>query len=87
MSIILKGIDLPKQRTQIIIYPNGFMFCADKDGVYVPNTQAIQIDRPHGRLIDADTLKRELSVIADRPIRSGMYIIKEAPTILEAEDE
>lgn len=77
MSIILKGIDIPKQRTQIIIYPNGFMFCADKDGVYVPNTQAVQIDRPHGRLIDADKVFTYDKIAEDQ--------LKEVPTILEAE--
>ena len=39
--------------------------------------------RPDCPLVEIPT--QELSVTADRPIRSGRYIITTAPTILEAE--
>lgn len=92
MSIIIKGLNMPE----------GCYDCEgellDKRCPYVdeyyfhkkdrhPNCPLIEIPEGHGRLIDANRLIRELSVIADRPIRSGMYIIREAPTILEAEGE
>ena len=40
----------------------------------------------HGRLIDADAVIRELSVVSSRPIKSLMYIIKLAPIIIERDD-
>ena len=86
MSIIIKGMDMPKKDTgcRIIILYDGQV--AMDNGTFITEYQAIEIPTPHGRLIECDRLIRELSVIADRPIRSGMYIIKEAPTILEAEE-
>ena len=82
MSILIKGIDMPSKPTQIKIYPNGIIFCADEDGVYVPKAKAIQIDRPHGRLIDRDDI-----YISRWDIDSDLAEqIQNAPTILEAEE-
>lgn len=72
MSIIVEGIDLPKNKdeyTIIRIYGNGRTW-ADKTLV----GQAIQIDRPHGRLIDAD-----------KYLYYGDLV--DEPTILESEED
>ena len=51
---------------------------------YVKN--GTPLPKGHGRLIDADAVMRELSVVSSRPIKSLMYIIKLAPIIIDAEE-
>ena len=86
MSIILKGIDLPSKPTQIRIYPNGIIFCANNDGMYVPKYQAIQIPTDHGRLIDGDELKANYTEDDDVYTPWLRKDIDNAPTILESEE-
>ena len=68
MSIILKGIDLPKEKEalgskwRVVIHlaidSNGLVTEQDSYGEWLPtNIEAIQIPKGHGRLIDADLLK------------------------------
>ena len=87
MSIILKGIDLPKDNWL--------------DNIEVDRKDIIEIPTPHGRLIDADKLKMECYRAMDELVESttmiisaealsllcGFTMIGEAPTILEAEEE
>ncbi len=96
MSIILKGIDIPKNNEYIPmrIYGNGHIWI---NGAY--KGVAIQIPTPHGRLIDADALETVFKDMAKcewnqkaSPI-SWAYAfedtideIYDAPTILEAEE-
>lgn len=79
MSLILKGIDLPSKPTQIKIYPNGIIFCANEDGIYVPKYQAIQIPNPHGDIID----RNQVFTYSHRDVQN----LEEVPVILEAEHE
>lgn len=76
MSLILKGIDLPKGTDGLSITFHS------QDGVtethILDATQAIQIPKPHGRLIDAD--KVFCYNFWDE------QNIDNAPTILEAEE-
>ena len=87
MSLILKGIDMPEpikdQYTHLELYvrSDGVVFDDDLEEV----GQAIQIDRPHGRLIDADKLKEAIRT----DIMGGLNyerFINNAHTILEAEE-
>jgi hypothetical protein len=43
------------------------------------------LPKGHGRLIDADDLIQELSVVSSRPVKSQLYILREAQTIIEAD--
>ena len=43
------------------------------------------LPKGHGDLIDKNELIKELSVVSHRPVKSQMYIIKQAPTIIEAD--
>ena len=89
MSILIKGIDMPKDGEEITIE-------ISKDGLRVYSThlkeadvEAIQIPTPHGRLIDKDEL---LSHIKKDPLFSLVEqygisgVIESRPTILEAEE-
>ena len=86
MSIILEGIDLPKNKDEymvIRIYGNGRTW-ENKTLVGL----ATQIPTPHGRLIDKDELlshikKDPLFSLVERYGTSG--VIKSRPTILEEE--
>ena len=91
MSLILQGIDLPKDGKTITvdIDSNGVAWVSNK-GEWDKH-QAIQIPKGHGRLIDE---KEILSPVLCRPksLRlnsSAQYnivtLIDEAPTILEEE--
>ena len=77
MSIILKGIDLPKEKEIIMkIRPNGCVVGEDELSTFA--TKAIQIPKGHGRIIDASTVFTYSA--ADEKL------LAEAPTILEAEE-
>ena len=47
MSILIKGIDLPKDVDELRLIINGM-------SIAIEPTEAIQIDRPHGRIVDLD---------------------------------
>ena len=101
MSTILKGIDLPKtgERVYAEIRPSGeveyIAVTYDKDytrSAKVERTNAIQIPKGHGRLIDGDKLKLARHDIYVEEINYRLRCIHienidEAPTILEAEEE
>lgn len=79
MSIILKGIDLPKTNEirMVAINSNGKVFFNTvKDGTpdKTKKSQAIQIPKGHGRLIDAN-----------KYLYYGDLV--DEPTILEAEED
>lgn len=61
MSIILKGIDLPKEgeKHRITIYDNGNTYITTSNVLYETDrkdVEAIQIPKGHGRLIDGEKL-------------------------------
>ena len=75
MSIILKGIDLPKDIDELRLILNGM-------SIAIEPTKAIQIPTPHGRLIDRDEI-----YIGRWDIDTDLAEqIHNAPTILEAEE-
>ena len=91
MSLILKGIDLPKEGEilglRIRADRTAFSILRDAKTEVVlklNDTEAIQIPTPHGRLIDADVIKNELGV-SDEDIYVS-EILTDAPTIIEAEE-
>lgn len=88
MSIILKGINLPKDNKplNLEIYSDGHIWINWGPEYERKNNVAIQIDRPHGRLTDVDKLKEAIRT----DIMGGLnyeHFMNNAPTILEAEGE
>lgn len=84
MSIIYKGLNPKHHYGLCILTINGELITANGK-----HFQAIQIDRPHGRLIDASELIKSYM----RGTKTGIDdfydtidIIDNAPTILEAEE-
>lgn len=91
MSIILKGIDMPKEvngtklTLELYVRSDGVVFDDDFEEV----GRAIQIPKDHGRLIDGDALELEKEVeLADdwKTAHEIANCVKYAPTILEAEE-
>lgn len=96
MSMILKGIDLPKKDKSLYIRIFNeeieIVHMLDAYEVEHTNAQAIQIPKGHGRLIDGDYAKYNLENYSDLPTKYlHMDLVREAiedaPTILEAEED
>lgn len=84
MSVLIKGTELPKDHVRVLVlHPDGRAI--DEWG----NTYQASLLPPHGRLIDADELFKEME-------RKGWFdnadrdkvedLVLAAPTILEAEE-
>ncbi len=54
MSLILRGVNLPEDKTIIIHYANKY---GEMETVFVDKSDIIQIPFPHGRIIDIGTYK------------------------------
>ena len=99
MSLIIKGIDMPEKENQMYmmeLYADGHCSVAKiEDGecyeLTIPSeTEAIQIPKDHGRLIDADELVNHLrkDPLFDLVERYGISgVIESRPTILDKERE
>ena len=88
MSILIKGIDMPKDggHLHLVVFSNGAVMGYDKNKVC-----AVDVKAPHGRLIDADVLMDEGMDIYHmdyfRGTMSGYskQMIDCTPTVLESE--
>ena len=91
MSLILKGIDIPKKGTiKLEIEPNGTVWAEGKDWQSYTES-AIQIPKGHGKVIDGGWVKYNLENYSDLPTKYlHMDLVREAiedaPTILESEE-
>lgn len=90
MSIILKGIDMPKcSNEDIMVVIRRDKAEAWQTGYKERTVEAIQIPTPHGRLMDKDELlshlkKDPLFSLVEQYGISG--VIESRPAILEAEE-
>jgi len=96
MSILIKGLNMPKASNEdciAVIRSNGKVEVW-QTGMKEFEAQAIQIERPHGRLIDADHLKKRALLLeyddlwdytSQGTIDFIEYINRE-PIVLEAEE-
>lgn len=86
MSVLIKGMDMPKDLTSITVIMHGLEWDYSQR-VYRDNI--VEIPTPHGRLIDEDELLSHLSKdpLFDLVERYGISgVIESRPTILEAEE-
>ena len=95
MSILIKGIDMPKEGEHIVtlIKSNGKCSYWKQETEYgicepMQTVEAIQIPTPHGRLIDGDEFKSWVDDWYDCTDIGNIVEswIDERPTILEAEE-
>ena len=90
MSVLIKGMDMPKEGGVVVIYKEDNSFYTTKagEGRRYP---LIHVS-PHGRLINADALKVKFTKTDANGInleldRYALKCIETAPTIIEAEEE
>ncbi len=90
MSFIIQGIDLPEKNEGLYFYTfNGkveIVHPLDACEVEHTGAQAIQIPKDHGRLGDLDYLYDRFKA-NNCPDENVYRLIREEPTILEAEGE
>lgn len=89
MSILVKGMKMPPNCYECPLNP---LWC---DGVCDQNDcPLVEIPTPHGRLIDADTMIKEIERWKDHPnqyIRNRnkdfIFYLNDAETVVESEDK
>ena len=92
MSILIKGMDMPKdtERVEIIFWHS----IGEKDEYILQHNmdvKAVEIPTPHGRLIDGDAVIcniKEIAEMHDNVLTDfeALALVRNAPTILEAEE-
>ena len=90
MSILIKGMDMPKEGEEIIIelskcHAAEIIPARFGGAVYGSTYPLVEVPTPHGRLIDADELEWVVPNIEDE-YEHCHRIIRDAPTIIEAEE-
>ncbi len=90
MSVLIKGIEMPKKDSVMLwILPNGIACVMDdSDRQY----KVIELP-PHGRLVDADELDKQMvseiasgiTILYDNLVEWISSYIDNAPTVIEAE--
>lgn len=97
MSIILKGIDMPKngEMHHINIYDNGNTYITTSNILYETDrkdVEAMQIPTPHGRIGDLDEIQSKAyeryfnNTISPYGLYEVNRAIENAPIILKAEE-
>lgn len=86
MSLILKGIDLPKKWDILTldIYSDGHGYASHEGEVDTMDVHAIQISKGHGRIIDEDEIYEQPH--CGECNDATLDAIDKAPAILEAEE-
>lgn len=89
MSILINGMDMPKEGGKIIITADGSIWVnawPTRGYMRVKNAKALPIP-PHGRLIDADTCEDYFyEHLSDAGMVGAKNAIDEMPTIIPAEE-
>lgn len=91
MSVLIKGMEMPKEQITAVINPNGLVEILSLDNVLLDEFYAVEL-KPHGRLIDADELAKDdwylNRYVSDS---NGSWIenmtLEYAPTIIPEEGE
>jgi hypothetical protein len=93
MGLYIAGLRMPKPGTytKFTVYGDGRVVL-HFGGKYVGD--AVEVKKPHGRLIDADAMIRELEKWSSYPVPyiqkrnlEFIHFLKEAETVVEAEGE
>lgn len=91
MSLLIKGIEMPKDRPQLLwVYPNGKALTVQSDVDPWKELQAVPVSEPHGRLGDLDKLNEEVHLLIKENMfsrddaRDLLETIADAPTVIPA---
>ena len=98
MSILIKGMEMPKQgRVTLQIGADGAVYVVDKCEItaekYEKNFEVFEIP-PHGKLIDADAVERNLvkmqmaqKGVVGHGIRKSRAVVRDMATIIPADND
>jgi hypothetical protein len=84
MSILIRGMEMPEYEKIIIVYPDGYT-------QLLMRSDMAEVPTPHGRLIDADKMEKEVCRYCKW--RDHKYencidcALANAPIVIEAEGE
>ena len=89
-DLIIKGMEMPLLKTELIIFPSGHVQIYDSHESYLGAAQALPLPEKHGDLIDRDALNDKLIKLADnwytpKVFASWLSYEENAPTIIPAE--
>lgn len=98
MSVLVKGIELPEKVQVLELHPDGKVFT--RKGYLVG--EAVELPDKHGRLVDANEIRGRMESVFNTSsnlvightwgeayaggFSDAIDIVKDAPTIVEAED-
>ena len=96
MSVLIKGMEMPKDPVQIWIYPDGNVRVWGQDIDHDEWKKAVEVPQ-HGDLIDRNFVYSKIRIYADACYVTGNNksakiaerieeLIRDVPTIIEAED-
>lgn len=87
MSVLIKGLKLPSVgiRQCIVSFADNCLLITDVCGKILFEGEYVEVPTPHGRLIDADELKKDRINLYGTTDVVLMVDIENAPTIIEAE--
>ena len=92
MSVLIKGMEMPKGYMDIRVHSNGEVCMVNWQGdeTVFFGAKAVNLP-PHGRLIDADALIKSDRMVGKMMMYGGEYVycqaeIDRAPTIIQAEE-
>lgn len=89
MGVYIKGMEMPKDGNYCIIYDSGNCLMDEFDSedrhIGSGSYSAYEINEPHGRLIDADVLKNDLTRFYENEV-TARQLVDEQPTIIERSD-
>lgn len=93
MSVLIKGMDMPKRGDSLIFDTiNKKLRCRNLDILDDDWYEVVEIPMPHGRLIDADkiTMHKQLEACGNGKYKSVLVAyennIDVAPTVIESEE-
>lgn len=88
MSVLIEGMELPKDRPQLLwIYPNGKALTVQSDVDPWKELQAVPVPESHGRLIDTDAVTLEGGQYEyDDWCKWALEQYQDAPTVIPASE-
>ena len=100
MSILIKGLEMPKNCLECVFYRRTdpvYDYCCISSTTpkeYVPNDCPLVEIPPHGRLIDADAMERNLvkmqmaqKGVVGHGIRKSRAVVRDMATVIPADED
>lgn len=91
-DLIIKGMEMPLIKTELIIFPSGHVQIYDSHESYLGKARAVPLPEKHGKIIDGDALWENMTPEQADAFQKGLAgdielfeILEAAHAIIEAE--